>query len=320
MTCTVSAFVAEAAEAKKSIANGWDSRWFDYDRPDGLVVVAETPTAAQVDYTQRPRPVSDRAASLKPSKDAQPRAAGPLDIVHLHSSTPPATSCPRCSAPPKARRALSRSYLRARPGQQQGAGLRPGGTRHGGARLRGPRGRHAPPRRARRATLAPSSTEATSPSPSSSSGRPSWTIDLAETPSELDTKNGVVAVGYSMGSWIHSVVGPADERDAGGGAMVGGARDVPPAALLLPQLAASDPRLAIAHFAGRPLLMLAGKNDCVVTPDMVKHLYDAAQEPRELRWYEGGHLLPSVAYEDAASWIATTVPDTEKKAPRKRGG
>ena len=38
--------------------------------------------------------------------------------------------------------------------------------------------------------------------------------------------------------------------------------------LLIPQVAACDPRLALAHFAGRPLLMLNGRHDYTVTPDM----------------------------------------------------
>jgi fermentation-respiration switch protein FrsA (DUF1100 family) len=110
-----------------------------------------------------------------------------------------------------------------------------------------------------------------------------------------------------MGSWIHSVVGPSDERVQAMVLMVGGTHDISPAALMLPQLAASDPRLAIAHFAGKPVLMLAGRKDYVVTPDMVQRLYDAAAEPKELRWYDAGHLLSAKAYEDGAEWVAKIV-------------
>jgi alpha-beta hydrolase superfamily lysophospholipase len=73
---------------------------------------------------------------------------------------------------------------------------------------------------------------------------------------------------------------------------------------MLPQLAASDPRLAIAHFAGKPVLMLAGKRDYLVTPDMVERLYEAAAEPKGIVWYDCGHLLTPEAYADAAAWIA----------------
>jgi pimeloyl-ACP methyl ester carboxylesterase len=133
-------------------------------------------------------------------------------------------------------------------------------------------------------------------------------IDLAEARPELDTSNGVVLAGYSMGSWIGSVAGPADERIKAMVLMVGGAHDVPAAALLLPQLAATDPRQAIAHFAGRPLLMLAGRRDYVATPDMVRRLYAAAPESKEVEWFDCGHLLTEQAYEKAAAWVARVLP------------
>jgi dienelactone hydrolase len=316
MTCTVSAFAAEAAEAKKSIANGWDSKWFDYARPDELVVVAETPTAAQVDYTQRPRPVSDRAASLKPSKDAQPRAAGPLDIVHLRYVDAVGDVVPALLCTPKGRKCpfpvvIAVHGLGSNKAQVC-AQVAPALAERGFAVLAADMPRHGERRGDPHSVLDRTNLAQSFQLLQQAIIDVRQLIDLAETRPELETTNGVVAVGYSMGSWINSVVGPADERVRAMVLMVGGAHDVPPAALLLPQLAASDPRLAIAHFAGRPLLMLAGKADSVVTPDMVKRLYDAAREPRELRWYDGGHLLPSVAYEDAASWIATTVTHTGK--------
>jgi len=114
----------------------------------------------------------------------------------------------------------------------------------------------------------------------------------------------VVLAGYSMGSWISSVAGPADDRVRGMVLMVGGATVIPPALLAIPQVAASDPRLAIAHFSGRPILMLNGRSDFIVTPDMTSLLWNAAPEPKEQRWYDSGHLLPDKAYVDAAQWVA----------------
>lgn len=96
-------------------------------------------------------------------------------------------------------------------------------------------------------------------------------IDLAESRPEPDSTGGVVLAGYSMGSWIGSVAGPCDGRIKAMVLMVGGAHDLPPAALLLPQLAAGDPRLAIPHFVPRPILMLSGRRDYTVTPDMTQH-------------------------------------------------
>jgi pimeloyl-ACP methyl ester carboxylesterase len=133
-------------------------------------------------------------------------------------------------------------------------------------------------------------------------------IDLAESRPDLDTRGGVVLAGYSMGSWINSVAGPADPRVKAMVLMVGGATELPAAALRFPQVAATDPRLAIAHFAGKPLLMLGAKRDYVVTPDMVKRLYAAAGDPKELRWYDTGHILSEEAYEQAAERVANLRP------------
>ena len=121
----------------------------------------------------------------------------------------------------------------------------------------------------------------------------------------LDLSRGVVVAGYSMGSWINSIVAPADPRVAAAVLMVGGARDLHPAAMLVPQIAACDPRLAMANF-GRPLLMLNAKRDPTVTPEMGKRLFAAASEPKEQRWYDCGHRLTEDAYEDAAEWVRQT--------------
>lgn len=78
-----------------------------------------------------------------------------------------------------------------------------------------------------------------------------------------------------------------------------------------PQVAVSDPRVAIAHLSGRPMVMLKGRSDIVVTPAVAWLLRTAAPEPKEQRWYESGHFLPDTAYVDAAQWVA------EKCAVRK---
>ena len=129
-------------------------------------------------------------------------------------------------------------------------------------------------------------------------------IDLAESRPELDTRNGVTLLGYSLGSWIDSVVGPSDDRVKAMVLMVGGALDIPAAAMLLPQVAATDPRLAIAHFTGRPLLLLNGRQDHTVGRDMADRLFAACPEPKKQLWYDCGHLLTPEAYEDAAKWVA----------------
>ena len=119
-------------------------------------------------------------------------------------------------------------------------------------------------------------------------------------------KRGVVLCGYSMGSWLDSIAGPTDERVKAMVLMVGGATDAAPFLRMLPQLATADPLQVLPLFAGRPLLMLNGNFDPVVTPEMAERLYDAAPQPKEQKWYDSGHLLPETAYDDAAKWIADT--------------
>ncbi len=131
-------------------------------------------------------------------------------------------------------------------------------------------------------------------------------IDIAESRHDLDTSKGVVLAGYSMGSWLDSVAGPIDERVKAMVLMVGGATDAAPFLRMLPQLATADPLEVLPLFAGRPLLMLNGKFDPTVTPEMAERLYQAAPEPKQQKWYDSGHHLPATAYDDAAAWIADT--------------
>jgi pimeloyl-ACP methyl ester carboxylesterase len=132
-------------------------------------------------------------------------------------------------------------------------------------------------------------------------------IDLAEGRPEIDLKPGVVLAGYSLGSWISSIAGPTDKRIKAMVLMVGGALDIPALALLSPEIAATDPREALPHFAGRPIFFLNGKNDRIVAPESSRRLFAAAAEPKKQKWYECGHLLTSEAYTAAAAWAAEVI-------------
>jgi fermentation-respiration switch protein FrsA (DUF1100 family) len=65
----------------------------------------------------------------------------------------------------------------------------------------------------------------------------------------------------------------------------------------------SDPIRSVKSLKGRPLLMLHGKHDRTIPAEQAQRLYDAASEPKELRWYASGHRLPDAAGDDAASWL-----------------
>ncbi len=133
-------------------------------------------------------------------------------------------------------------------------------------------------------------------------------IDLATTRPELDTSHGVGFVGYSMGSWIGSMAGPADDRIKAMVLMVGGAYEYPRILNNTPQLAACDPRNSIPHFSPRPLLLLNGSHDHIIKPEVSRNLFNAAAEPKEQRWFDSDHLLPARAYSDAADFIKAQLP------------
>jgi dienelactone hydrolase len=271
-----------------------------------------------VDYTQRPPQVEKRGETVRPSRgNGKPRAAGPLDVLHLEYVDAAGDVVPALLCTPKGKKGpfpvvIAVHGLTSNKAQVC-AQVGPALAARGFAVLAADMPRHGERPGEPRSVL-----DRSNPVQAFELFRQAVVdvrqlIDLAEARPELDTSGGVVLAGYSMGSWINSVAGPADERVRAMVLMVGGAQDIPPAALLLPQLAACDPRVAIAHFAGKPLLMLAGKKDFVVPPDMCKRLYAAAEEPKELRWYDCGHLLTQDAYEDAAKWVEEAV-----REPRTR--
>lgn len=132
-------------------------------------------------------------------------------------------------------------------------------------------------------------------------------MDVALAWDVIDPAVPVTLVGYSLGSWLSAIAAAADERVGQLVLMVGGATELDAAMLELPFIAASDPRSAVAAFAPRPLLMVNALRDRTVTPEMARRLYDAAGEPKELRWYDMGHILREPAYEEAADWVAERV-------------
>jgi dienelactone hydrolase len=297
-------------DRQASVRNGWDPKWFDYDRPDRLDVAASTPTPAQVDFTRRPPQlkVAPDEILTPPAKTAPPRVVGPLDVTHLRFRDASGEVVPALLCTPKGGNGpfpvvIAVHGLGSNKAQVC-AQIAPALAKRGFAVLSADMPRHGERPGDPRSVL-----DRSNPFQAFGLFRQAVVdvrqlIDLAESRPDLDTKSGVVLAGYSMGSWINSVAGPADPRVKAMVLMVGGATELPPLALLVPQIAATDPRLAVAHFKGRPVLMLAGKRDYVVTPDMVKRLHAAAPEPKEIVWYDCGHLLSEEGYEKAAEWAA----------------
>jgi hypothetical protein len=110
-------------------------------------------------------------------------------------------------------------------------------------------------------------------------------------------------VGYSMGSFLGVTI--AADAPAVRALVVAAGGDLPtgtPMERLVRTVA--DPLRAVRRFDGRPLLMVHGRRDGTVRPEQAQRLFDAAMEPKELRWYDAGHYLPAYAVDEAATWLA----------------
>ena len=147
-----------------------------------------------------------------------------------------------------------------------------------------------------------------------------WRLALAEARLSLDYLAALAAVdatrlalvGYSLGAFLGVVVA----HDARVRAVVlasGG--DLPertPFAAIV--RAAADPLRAVRKLGGRPLLMVNGRYDRTITAAQAERLYDAASEPKQIHWYNGGHWPPAPAIEFGATWLARQLSDVPRRA------
>jgi dienelactone hydrolase len=292
-------------------ADHWDAKWFAYRKPAAVAVEETMPTADQVNFWKPPLKADRNAPAPKATGLAVPLTVLDTDIIHLRFTDADRNIVPALLCKPHGKEGpfpvviATHGYMSNKA--QVCAQVAPELIKRGFAVLAADMPFHG-----ERPGTPSQIMDKTDYLKSYKNWREAviddrQLIDLAEHRKDLDTSHGVALAGYSMGSWISSVVGPADDRVKAMVLMVGGATELPPAALRLPQVAGTDPRQAIKHFAGRPILMLNGKNDWIVTAPMTKLLWDAAPEPKEQRWYDSGHLLPAEAYADAAQWIETTM-------------
>jgi fermentation-respiration switch protein FrsA (DUF1100 family) len=59
--------------------------------------------------------------------------------------------------------------------------------------------------------------------------------------------------------------------------------------------------------ASAPLLFLSGRQDRLVPPRDARRYQRAAREPKQVRWYQSDHFLPSRAWCDAARFLGRNV-------------
>jgi fermentation-respiration switch protein FrsA (DUF1100 family) len=109
-------------------------------------------------------------------------------------------------------------------------------------------------------------------------------------------------VGYSLGSFLGVIVAAQEPLVRAVALAAGG--DLPtrlPFAAIIRTVA--DPLRAVRALSGRPLLMINGRFDRTVTAEQAQRLFDVAGEPKELRWYAGGHWPPPNEIDAAVEWM-----------------
>ncbi|MEA3401218.1 MAG: alpha/beta hydrolase [Armatimonadota bacterium] len=147
-------------------------------------------------------------------------------------------------------------------------------------------------------------------------------IDYIHIRGDLDADR-LVLVGASMGAILGSIVAAVDERIDAAALLVGGggwttileSSEHPAAAALRDaglsrdrSLGQMDPVHFVGHISPRPVLMVNGTQDRVIPPQAAEALHEAARQPKEVLWYEGGHVgMPPETLQRVVEWIATRL-------------
>jgi dienelactone hydrolase len=84
-------------------------------------------------------------------------------------------------------------------------------------------------------------------------------------------------------------------------------------------LGVSDPVQYVAGISPRPVLFQGGSQDQLVAPEAVQALYDAAQEPKEITWYESDHIgldieVVKLVLNEALEWLRARDRDVLRAA------
>jgi dienelactone hydrolase len=122
-------------------------------------------------------------------------------------------------------------------------------------------------------------------------------------------------VGYSLGAFLAVTLAARERRVravvlAAGGDLPDGS---PFTALVRPLV---DPIRAVRRLEGRPLLMVHGRWDRTVRPPQAERLFAAAGEPKTIRWWDAGHVLPAAAIAEAAEWLDEALGGSERREVR----
>lgn len=113
-------------------------------------------------------------------------------------------------------------------------------------------------------------------------------------------------VGYSLGAFLGlKVAADLSELRALVLAAGGDIPDYVPFATMIRTLA--DPIRWVRNLRGRPLLMMHGRQDTIMPQELAERLFDAAEPPKQIFWFDSGHILPREAMGKAATWLRAAL-------------
>ena len=121
-------------------------------------------------------------------------------------------------------------------------------------------------------------------------------------------------VGFSYGAILGGIVSGVEHRIRAFDLMSGGANIGTPAGV--PQqyrkevaelLDSVNPGLYVGHAAPSHLFFQDGLHDEVAPRRSLVALYQAASEPKRIRWYDAGHTLNAKAVDDQLAWLQSKL-------------
>jgi dienelactone hydrolase len=138
-------------------------------------------------------------------------------------------------------------------------------------------------------------------------------IDLLLSQPDMDTSRFAL-VGHDFGGMYGVLAGSLDRRPSHYVVMAatprfpdwylyapkleGDAREA-----FIRQFSKHDPLAHIPNLAPAPILFQFGTNDPHVPKERTEEFFQAAEEPKELKWYEAGHGLNGEAGSDRKNWL-----------------
>ena len=160
-------------------------------------------------------------------------------------------------------------------------------------------------------------------------------IDVLTRRAECDRRR-IGYVGYSMGGMLGALLAGADRRvkapalvlaggdwqvhfDSRADVFLPGIRDEPERLLTARALLDPvDPVRWAGRISPRPVLVIGAREDLAIVPAMVDALFQAARDPKQVVWLEGGHLLfgpyAAAAHDALAAWFTAHLP--AQRTPR----